>query len=99
MLYPGIYGNDNLVLNQQGETSNTAAEFGYYGSAVSWGPEMKGEMVKWWDGVMRPWSPQPDNLAIPFNDGFTSTHNIAVSGGGTTGTMRVSLTDRTMTRS
>jgi len=39
LLYPGIYGTDNLILNQQGETSSSAAEFGYYGSAVSWGPK------------------------------------------------------------
>ncbi len=92
LLYPGIYGTDNLILNQEGETSSTTAEFGYYGSAVSWGPKMDGQMVKWWDGTMRPYSPQPDNLKIPFHDGFTTTHNIAATGGGEKGTMRVSLT-------
>jgi iron complex outermembrane receptor protein len=92
LLYPGIYGNDNLILNQQGQTSSTAQEFGYYGSAVSWGPEMNGEMVKWWDGKMRPWSPQPDNLKIPYQDGYTTTHNISASGGNENGTLRVSIT-------
>jgi iron complex outermembrane receptor protein len=92
LLYPGIYSTDNLIINQQGETSSSTAEFGYYGSAVSWGPEMKGEMIKWWDGSMRSWSPQPDNLSIPFRDGYTTTHNIAASGGGNNGTMRVSIT-------
>lgn len=92
LLYPGIYSTDNLIINQQGETSSSSEEFGYYGSAVSWGPEMKGEMIKWWDGKMRSWSPQPNNLKIPFYNGITTTHNIAASGGGSSGTMRVSIT-------
>lgn len=92
LLYPGIYGNDLLVINQEGETSSTAAEFGYYGSSVSWGPKMEGQMVKWWDGQMRAYSPQPDNLRLPFQDGYTVTHNIAATGGGDKGTMRVSIT-------
>jgi iron complex outermembrane recepter protein len=90
--YPGIYGTSSLVINQDGETSSTAEEFGYYGSAVSWGPKMEGQMVKWWDGEMRSYSPQPDNLKEPFQNGLTMTHNIAASGGGDRGTMRVSIT-------
>lgn len=92
LLYPGIYGSENLILNQEGETSSTTAEFGYYGSAVSWGPKMEGQMVKWWDGEMRPYSPQPDNYRSIFQNGVTQTHNIAASGGGERGTMRVSIT-------
>lgn len=92
LLYPGIYSTDNLILNQQGQTSSSTAEFGYYGGAVSWGPEMNGQLIKWWDGSMRYWSPQPDNLKIPFHDGYTQTHNISASGGGEYGTMRISLT-------
>ncbi len=92
LLYPGIYGNETLIINQQGQTSSTSAEFGYYGSAVSWGPEMNGEMVKWWDGKMRSYSPQPDNVKIPFQDGYTTSHNISASGGNDNGTLRVSLT-------
>jgi iron complex outermembrane receptor protein len=92
LLYPGIYGTDNLVINQEGETSSTTEEFGYYGSAVSWGPKMEGQMVKWWDGVMRPYSPQPDNYMSAFQDGFTQTHNISASGGNDKGSIRVSIT-------
>ncbi|HOW30375.1 MAG TPA: SusC/RagA family TonB-linked outer membrane protein [Bacteroidales bacterium] len=92
LLYPGIYGNDKLVINQQGETSSTSEEFGYYGSAVSWGPEMKGQSIKWWDGEMRNYSPQPDNYKQPFRDGFTQTHNISAAGGSDKGTLRISLT-------
>jgi iron complex outermembrane recepter protein len=91
LLYPGIYGTDNLVINQEGETSSTTEEFGYYGSAVSWGPEMEGQMVKWWDGKMRAYSPQPDNYSSVFQDGYTQTHNISASGGNEKGGLRMSI--------
>ena len=92
LLYPGIYGNNSLVINEEGETSSTAAEFGYYGSAVSWGPKMEGQMVRWWDGEMRAYSPQPDNYKDVYQNGSTQTHNISASGGNEFGTIRVSLT-------
>jgi iron complex outermembrane recepter protein len=91
LLYPGIYGNDNLILNQEGKTGSTTEEFGYYGSAVSWGPKMNGEMVKWWDGKMREYSPQPDNYESVFRDGSTQTYNLSASGGNDKGNLRVSL--------
>ncbi|HPK04338.1 MAG TPA: TonB-dependent receptor plug domain-containing protein, partial [Bacteroidales bacterium] len=72
---------------------HTATTFGYYGSSVSWGPEMKGQMIRWWDGEMRPFSPQPDNLNLYFKNGGTTTHNIAFNGGGEMGAIRVSLTN------
>jgi hypothetical protein len=92
LLYPGIYGTDKLILNQEGKTSTTSEEFGYYGSAVSWGPEMKGQMVKWWDGEMRDYSPQPDNLKDAFHNGSTQTHNVSVEGKTDKGALRMSLT-------
>ncbi len=92
MLYPGVYGTDNLIINQAGETRSTSEEFGYYGSAVSWGPKMNGERVKWWDGKMRAYSPEPDNYKSVFQDGSTQTYNIAASGGNDKGNLRVSIT-------
>lgn len=92
LLYPGVYDNNHLIINQEGDISSTTAEFGYYGSAVSWGPEMNGEMVKWWDGEMRAYSPQADNYESAFHNGSTQTHNISASGGNDKGNMRVSLT-------
>lgn len=92
LLYPGIYGTDQLIINQEGDVSSTSAEFGYYGSAVSWGPKMEGQTVKWWDGEMRSYSPQPDNYKSAFQNGHTQTHHIAVSGGGEKGNIRVSIT-------
>jgi len=72
---------------------HTATTFGYYGSAVSWGPRMDGQLIRWWDGELRPWSPQPGNLEMYFSNGSTTTHNIAFTGGGEMGSMRVSLTN------
>jgi TonB-linked SusC/RagA family outer membrane protein len=90
--YPGIYETQNLIIDTTGATSSSIGEFGYYGGGVSWGPEMGGQMVKWWDGTMRAYSPYPDYQQIPYHDGYTVTHNISASGGGERGTMRVSLT-------
>ncbi|OQX79031.1 MAG: hypothetical protein B6D64_05460 [Bacteroidetes bacterium 4484_276] len=70
----------------------TSELFGYYGTAASWGPKMEGQMVKWWDGKMRPWSPQPDNIKLYFDNGSTATHNLSFSGGSDLGTIRVSMT-------
>ena len=92
LLYPGIYGTDHLVLNEEGDVSSTTAEFGYYGSSISWGPAMNGEMVRWWDGKMRAYSPQPDNYESAFHNGSTQTYNISASGGSERGSMRVSIT-------
>lgn len=71
---------------------STDPKFGYPGSAVSWGPKMEGQMIRWWNGEMQPWSPQPDNLSIPFQVGTTITQNVSAEGGGDLGSMRVSLT-------
>lgn len=90
-LYPGVYGTDQLIINQQGNTSNTSDEFGYYGSAVSWGPEMDGRLIRWWDGTMRNYSPQPDNQEIFYRNSITNTHHISASGGNEKGTLRLSI--------
>jgi iron complex outermembrane receptor protein len=78
-------------LEYNGFPTSTGELFGYYGSAVSWGPEMKGQTVKWWDGKNRSFSPQPDNLKAFFNDGNTQNHNISFSGASEMASMRVSI--------
>jgi iron complex outermembrane receptor protein len=70
----------------------TTEQFGFYSTGVSWGPEMQGQMVRWWDGELRPYSPQPDNLEQYFETGTTNTHNINLSKGGEFGSLRTSLT-------
>lgn len=88
-VYPGIYNSDD---GPAGEPTNTT--FGYYGSSVSWGPEMDGTEVLWWDGVMRPYDPQPDNIKMLFNNGNSLTNNLSFSNAGDFGSVRVSFTDQ-----
>jgi len=70
----------------------TTEQFGFYSTGVSWGPEMRGQMVRWWDGEMRAYSPQPDNLKQYFKTGSTNTHNLAISKAGDFGSFRTSFT-------
>lgn len=70
----------------------TTESFGFYSTGVSWGPEMNGQKVRWWDGELRDFSPQPDNLKQFFSPGNTTTHNVNFSNANDRGTMRVSLT-------
>lgn len=86
--YPGIYSVDN---GPEGEPTNTT--FGYYGGSVSWGPEMNGENVLWWDGKVRQYSPQPDNLSMLYHNGHTMNNNISFQNAGDFGSIRVSFTD------
>lgn len=70
---------------------STYEQFGYYSTGVSWGPRMEGQQVLWWDGVVRSYDPQPDNLKLFFDNGQTTSHNLSFSGGGKSGTLRVSF--------
>jgi iron complex outermembrane receptor protein len=49
-------------------------------------------LIRWWDGSMQPFDPQPDNLKLFYHNGFTATHNVAFSGGSDNGTIRASFT-------
>jgi len=69
----------------------TTELFGFYSTGVSWGPELDGTPVRWWDGELRNWDPQPDNLKLYFQNGSTTNHNINFSAGGALGNVRLSL--------
>ena len=58
---------------------------------------MNGQLIKWWDGEMRNYSPQPDNLEMAFRQGITQTHNVSVQGGNDKGTIRMSFTNQDQT--
>jgi iron complex outermembrane recepter protein len=70
---------------------STFEQFGYYSTGASWGPRMQGQDVLWWDGQVRQFSPQPDNLKLFFDQGSTTSHNLSFSGGSKAGTVRVSV--------
>jgi len=52
---------------------------GGIGAAHSWGPPMRGQMVMWWDGQMRPFSPQPDNFRDLYQAGRTLENTVTFS--------------------
>lgn len=62
------------------------------GQGSSWGHKMDGTMLKWWDGTTRADVPQPNNIKSLYKNGTQTSHNVAVSGGGEWGTVRVSYT-------
>jgi iron complex outermembrane receptor protein len=69
---------------------NSWGAFSWYGTGASWGAKMEGQMIRWWDGTMRAYSPQPDNLSTYYRTGNTQSHNISISGANDIGSLRVS---------
>jgi len=51
----------------------------YFRSYANFGPKMEGQQVKWWDGSIRSYSPQPDNYKDIYQTGYTSNANVAIS--------------------
>lgn len=80
--------------NDQGQ--NLLPSISFWGSGASWGPEMDGTPVLWWNGETLPFEPQPDNIKSFFSNGLQSSYNVAFSGGGDIGNFRVSLTQLEM---
>jgi len=46
---------------------------------ADFGPKMDGHLVQWWDGSIRPFSPQPNNYKDIFRTGYSSLANVALS--------------------
>ncbi|MBB6273905.1 iron complex outermembrane receptor protein [Pedobacter cryoconitis] len=51
----------------------------YFRAYANFGPKMEGQQVKWWDGSIRSYSPQPDNYKDVYQTGYTSNANVAIS--------------------
>ncbi|WP_443944363.1 SusC/RagA family TonB-linked outer membrane protein [Pedobacter sp. AW1-32] len=51
----------------------------YFRAYANFGPKMEGQQVRWWDGSIRSYSPQPDNYKDVYQTGYTSNANIAIS--------------------
>lgn len=58
---------------------NAAGEKTYSGTYYSFGPKMEGQQVRWWDGEMRSYSPQPNNYKDIFTTGITRRNSISLS--------------------
>jgi iron complex outermembrane recepter protein len=96
--YPGNYPWDAQPAGDKFQSGgaipggySTWDVFSWYGPAASWGHKLDGTEIIWWDGVKRPWSPQPDNRKAYFRTGNTTTHNVSFSGSGDFGTVRVGI--------
>ena len=63
-------------LNNDGINETVRPNFRSY---AQFGPKMEGQIVPWWDGEMRPFSPQPDNYKNLYRTGYNSISNAAVS--------------------
>jgi len=51
----------------------------YFRAYANFGPKMEGQQVRWWDGSIRSYSPQPDNYRNVYQTGYTSNANVAIS--------------------
>lgn len=87
-VFNDTYSSDN---GPEGESTNTT--FGYYGGAVSWGPVMDGTQMKWWDGSLRDYSPQPDNLSMLYHNANSFVNSLSFQNAGDFGSVRVSATN------
>ena len=78
---------------QDDDGNNLLPRVGFWGSGVSWGPKMEGQPVKWWNGEILPFEPQPDNVKSFFQTGRAQSYNVAFSGASEIGSVRASLTN------
>ncbi|MFC0773229.1 SusC/RagA family TonB-linked outer membrane protein [Terrimonas alba] len=62
--------------NNDGINESVRPNFRAY---AQFGPKMEGQIVPWWDGEMRSYSPQPNNYKNLYRTGFNSILNAAVS--------------------
>ncbi|WP_423126604.1 SusC/RagA family TonB-linked outer membrane protein [Gaoshiqia sp. Z1-71] len=70
----------------------------YYGNgAAGFGPKMDGRNILWWDGQMRPYSPQPDNFKDIFREGHLRTNGFSLSNAGDLGNVRFGYTNKKFT--
>ncbi len=75
-------------------TKNENGEPIYTGDTYrSFGPRMDGTEVIWWDGVKRPFLPQPNNYRDIFKDGFTNNNSVSVSNSTEKSNIRLSYTN------
>nr|WP_319569714.1 SusC/RagA family TonB-linked outer membrane protein [uncultured Draconibacterium sp.] len=70
----------------------------YYGNGATagagFGPKMDGREILWWDGQMRPYTPQKDNFKELFQTGHLRTNGFSISNAGDMGSVRMSYTNK-----
>ena len=74
--------------------TNSSGQKIYSGDTYrSFGPRMDGTEVLWWDGQVRPYTPQPDNYKDMFKNGFTNNNSLSVSNRTEKSNFRLSYTN------
>lgn len=71
------------------ENASQGAEYG----AIAWGGKLDGSNVYQFDGEQRPYVAHEDNFEKFYNTGYTNTNTIALTGGTSNQTFRLSLSD------
>lgn len=84
-------GTDKYLLHN-GDQDLALYGVSFWGSGASWGKKMDGSQVRWWDGKLRPYDPQPDNINNFWETAHTTIHNVAFSGGTDKANFRTSIT-------
>lgn len=74
---------------QKPETATQGAEFG----AIAWGAPLDGSNVYQFDGEQRPYVAHEDNFKNFYRTGFTNTNTLALTGGTSNQSFRLSLSD------
>lgn len=88
--YMPEYQNKFGVGTQSYFNKNDAGQNVLQSTHNSFGPRMDGTEVLWWDGVVRPFTPQPDNYKSLFQNGFSNNNTISITSGGENSSMRIS---------
>ncbi|MCJ8209255.1 SusC/RagA family TonB-linked outer membrane protein [Mucilaginibacter sp. RS28] len=81
---PGYDRETNLAggFTDEGWLKDPNSPSGYrprFSAYAQFGPKMDGQMIRWWDGEYRSYSPQPNNYKDLFQKGYSSNANIAIS--------------------
>ena len=92
--YPQWWTGKQNYANDDGFKLNADGEEMFWGTSLSFGPKMDGRMIKWWDGEMRPYSPQPDNYKQLFEKGHTTNTTVSISNASDIGSYRISYTNQ-----
>lgn len=87
--YQNVYGqgydratNISLGFNEDGSVPDTQSPAGWrpnFRAYADFGPKMDGQKVRWWDGSIQSYSPQPDNYKDIFRQGTSSSANVSIS--------------------
>ena len=87
--YQNVYGqgydratNLSVGAQEDGSFADAASPAGFrpnFRAYNNFGPKMEGQQVRWWDGSIRSYSPQPDNYKDIFRTGYSSLANVSIS--------------------